>query len=131
MTIESDASRLTVKPPSPKPVYYHCHVYFDDRTAEKADGVYRLASSNQSIEAVGRFHLHPIGPHPCRQFQLLVRASKLSEVMEWLLRYRNGLDVLVHPDIEDDYAAHTTYAQWLGNAHCLSLDLFKGQTIST
>ena len=113
---------------SPKPNHYHCHVYFNDRSSEKARALYQIASSNPSIEAVGQFHLNPHWAHPSRQFQLLVNTSRLAEVTEWLELHRGGLDVLIHPEIEDDYAAHTTYAHWLGNARPLLLDRFKAKT---
>ncbi|MGB0647966.1 MAG: DOPA 4,5-dioxygenase family protein [Bradymonadia bacterium] len=130
MTAESRDSKHAAILRSLKPAHYHCHIYFSETTADKARGLYQLASSNPSIEAVGRFHLHPIGPHPCCQFQLLVKTTQLGEVTEWIERHRDGLDVLIHPEIEDDYEAHTTYAYWLGNAQPLCLDLFKPEATS-
>ena len=101
---------------------YHVHIYFDDQRENLAQTIRVQADSNQGVSALGRMHTGPVGPHPCRQFQLLVPTIHLPSVLDWLDRVRSGLSVLIHPDIEDDWAAHTTHARWLGDPVELKLE---------
>lgn len=109
----------------PEPEWYHMHVYFCDETADAAHVLYERAQKQETVHSVGRFHIKPVGPHPVRQFQLLVTPQKRHAVERWLNQNRGELDVLIHPDIDDDLLAHTTLARWLGNAHTLNLERFK------
>jgi aromatic ring-cleaving dioxygenase len=108
-----------------QPALHHLHVYFDDARADVAWAIRVLASEHPNVASVGRFHPAPVGPHPVRQFQLLASAANLERVTRWLDSVRNGLDVLIHPEIDDDLLAHTELAQWLGQPHVLKLDLFR------
>ncbi|MEE2785892.1 MAG: DOPA 4,5-dioxygenase family protein [Myxococcota bacterium] len=100
---------------------YHIHVYFTDASASHAHGLYEHIKS-QGNDTLGRFHLRPVGPHPCRQFNFTVTHDELPATCTWLDEVRKELDVLIHPLIDDDYLAHTVYARWLGHAHPLRLD---------
>ena len=113
--------------PQSEPEWYHMHVYFSDETADAAYILHERAKKQAAVHAVGRFHFEPVGPHPVRQFQLLVAPQKVPVVERWLNENRGELDVLIHPDIDDDLLAHTTLARWLGNAHALNLGRFKSR----
>ncbi len=104
---------------------YHLHVYFDEPHADAAWRIRTQASEHPKVISVGRFHAAPVGPHPVRQFQLLVSSTNLSIVSKWLDSVRGDLDVLIHPEIDNDLLAHTALAQWLGQPHVLKLDLFR------
>ncbi len=104
---------------------YHLHVYFSDATEVHAREVRSMAEAQPLVEEVGRFHSGPIGPHPVRQFQLLVRTQDVEAVVDWLETVRGPLDVLIHPEIDDDLLAHTALARWLGQAHELDLSRFR------
>ena len=104
---------------------YHLHVYFMDETAESARKIRESALQRSDIQSVGRFHDLPVGPHPVRQFQLLVAPKDLAGVEAWLETVRGGLDVLIHPEIDDDLLAHTELARWLGTPHALKLERFR------
>ena len=108
-----------------EPSHYHLHIYFADLTETAAMALFKLAQEKSNIESVGRFHTKPVGPHPVRQFQLLVSAENLISVEAWLQDVRGDLDVLIHPEIEDDLFAHTELARWLGSPHTLHLEIFK------
>ena len=108
-----------------QPNLYHLHVYFDDARANHAWLIRTQASEHPKVASVGRFHTAPVGPHPVRQFQLLVSATNLGAVTQWLESVRGDLDVLIHPEIDDDLLAHTDLAQWLGEPHALKLDRFR------
>ena len=109
----------------PEPEWYHMHIYFSDETAETAYTLFERAQKQAAVQSVGRFHTEPVGPHPVRQFQLLVASQNVNAVAHWLNQNCGELDVLIHPDIDDDLLAHTIFARWLGKAHILNLDRFK------
>ena len=111
--------------PQYEPSLYHLHIYFEDQTESKALTIYELAQTQPNIESVGRFHPNPVGPHPVRQFQLLVRTEHLGTIETWLRQVRGDLDVLIHPEIDDDLLAHTELARWLGHPHDLHLERFR------
>ena len=111
----------------PEPDWYHMHIYFSDETADAAYKLYEGAQKQSAVQSVGRFHTEPVGPHPVRQFQLLVAPQKVHAVERWLNQNRGELDVLIHPDIDDDLLAHTTFARWLGESHSLNLKRFKSK----
>ena len=104
---------------------YHLHVYFSDAQADAAKKIRAQAAEHPEVASVGRFHEKPVGPHPVRQFQILVSSANLAVVTQWLETVRGELDVLIHPEIDDDLLAHTDLAQWLGAPHRLKLDLFR------
>ena len=111
--------------PQTEPRLYHVHIYFEDDTESDARSIYEVAQTQTDIESVGRFHPSPIGPHPVRQFQLLVRTEHLDRIETWLRHVRGNLDVLIHPEIDDDLLAHTELARWLGRPHELRLEKFR------
>ena len=115
----------TEQEPQPEPSLYHLHIYFEDQTESKALMIYEQVQTLPHVESVGRFHPKPIGPHPVRQFQLLVRTEHLDSVETWLRQARGDLDVLIHPEIDDDLLAHTKLARWLGRPHELRLERFR------
>ena len=102
---------------------YHVHIYFQDGEERRATQLRDEAGSAERIIGLGRMHSGPVGPHPMRQFQLLVPTHHLDGVLEWLNCVRGELSVLIHPDIEDDLMAHTTFARWLGRP--IELDLAR------
>ena len=104
---------------------YHVHIYFADETEPEAWSLRGQLESRPEVQALGRFHTKPVGPHPCRQFQLLTDQENLPSLIAWLEANRRGLNVLIHPVIDDDYEAHTTEASWLGTPQILRLEIFK------
>ena len=106
------------------PQVYHLHVYFDDATEAQALHVRKLAMKRPEVMELGRLHERPVGPHPVRQFQILLKSDDVPGFSQWLEAVRGDLDVLIHPEIEDDLLAHTAEATWLGEAHDLKLDIF-------
>ena len=103
-------------------VQHHIHMYFSDETEHIAQRIYNDLQKHPDVVSLGRFHPKPVGPHPVRQFQVMVKPEQFEAFVAWLHEARNGLDVFIHPLIEDDYIAHTARARWLGNPHQLLLD---------
>jgi DOPA 4,5-dioxygenase len=106
------------------PELYHLHIYFNDASEAAALDVRAQVLKRPEVLGLGRFHERPVGPHPVRQFQILLAAKDVEAFVPWLDEVRNNLDVLIHPEIGDDLLAHTELVQWLGNAHPLKLDGF-------
>ena len=104
---------------------YHLHIYFDDATEDLALSLRSQLEGRPEIQGMGRFHSKPVGPHPCRQFQVLTDETHVDGLADWLDAHRGGLSVLIHPEIEDDYLAHTAEARWLGSPHPLRLEIFS------
>jgi len=105
---------------------YHVHVYFDDETVGLAHGIYTAAQTQSLITLLGRFHPKPIGPHPSRQFQMKTMGKDLEYLLDWVDKRREGLSVLIHPEIDNDYLAHTDLARWLGEPRDLNLSGLSG-----
>ncbi len=103
-------------------IQHHIHIYFSDATESTAKDVYKKLQQHPNVLSVGRFHPKPVGPHPVRQFQIMVKPDILEDFLLWLDTIRNGLDVFIHPLIDDDLLAHTKLVRWLGNPHTLNLD---------
>ena len=103
----------------------HGHVYFDEGSLEQAHALYEQLTRELPEFALGRIHDKPVGPHPCRQFQILVPSKSLADAVQWLNQNRLGLTVFWHPVIDDDLYAHTDAAFWLGEPEILKLDCFR------
>lgn len=103
---------------------YHVHIYFDGNTMEQARELIHQAG-NQFKVNVGRMHEQPIGPHPVGSCQLSFAADQFGELIPWLAKHRQGLNVLVHPESDDDWLDHTEYAMWLGEPLTLDTSLFS------
>ena len=70
---------------------------------------------------VGRFHEHPVGPHPIGSSQLAFAAEHLAPVLGWLVLNHGDVDVFIHPNTGDDLRDHRVGALWLGRCHRLNL----------
>ena len=103
---------------------YHAHVYFDAVSADQARRLCADAGAELQVE-VGRFHEKLVGPHPCWSCQLKFEAAAFADVIPWLDANRDGLTVFVHGVTGADYADHTDYAYWLGEAAELNLAMFE------
>ena len=108
-----------------QPQGYHFHVYFHNETEEVARALYAQAEASPIPWEVGRFHPGPIGPHPTRQFQIRIQPEYYEETIAWLESNRGELDVFYHPEVDDDYWAHTEGAKWLGRRYALRLECFS------
>lgn len=54
-------------------------------------------------------------------FEIHVPAAKIDSIVPVIDKKRSGLSVLIHPVQDDELAAHTVFARWLGEK--LKLDL--------
>ncbi|WP_116473445.1 DOPA 4,5-dioxygenase family protein [Zobellella maritima] len=103
--------------------HYHAHIYFDNATAEQADSL-RLQAGDLFGVGVGRMHRQRVGPHLYWSCQLSFDRAQFDDLIPWLERHRNGLNILIHGRTGDDLADHTRYAYWLGKPCPLRLEVF-------
>ncbi|MEO0867054.1 MAG: DOPA 4,5-dioxygenase family protein [Cyanobacteria bacterium J06642_11] len=103
---------------------YHAHVYFDGNSVEQGAALCKRAGELFGV-SVGRVHLRPVGPHPCRSCQLAFGKDQFDALIPWLEENRGGLTVFVHGLTGDDLADHTEHASWLGDAVPLNLLIFS------
>jgi len=103
---------------------YHAHVYYNAASKATAKEVVAQACDAFHIEA-GRFHDHPVGPHPTGSCQLTVPVKQLGPVLDWLALNRQGLTVFIHADTGDVMKDHTEHTMWLGTMPDLNLEVLK------
>jgi aromatic ring-cleaving dioxygenase len=103
---------------------YHAHVYYNETSFQKAEEVLQNISSELNVK-LGNMHKKPVGPHPLWSCQISVPVDKFSDVTQWLMKNRQGLTVLVHPDTGDDYSDHDEYALWMGSILKLDTSVFR------
>ena len=107
-------------------VGFHAHIYFD---ADNRDAAARVREGLTQFEVqLGRWHDKPIGPHPQAMYQVAFLPSQFGQVVPWLMLYREGLDILVHPETGDDLADHTLHSLWLGQKLELNVEFLRPRT---
>jgi aromatic ring-cleaving dioxygenase len=118
---------MSTSNPRPRNVFaqYHAHVYFDEKTTERARELCQNAAKLFGV-AIGRVHQKLVGPHPRWSCQLAVDSKQFEELIPWLEKNRGGLTVLVHGVTGNDLEDHTTNASWLGEPAKLNLEFFGG-----
>ena len=93
---------------------FHCHVYFDEKTEEKATLLYEKAKQDFPDLSVGTFHKKLVGPHLKWNFYMGFGEENFLRVNQWLMQNRAGLEVLVHADTGYDLIDHTERCFWYG-----------------
>lgn len=101
---------------------WHVHVYFD---AARRDLALKLRGAIQAElgerAPLGRFNEGPVGPHPIGSYEIDIRPADLGEVLAWLVLHRGPLDLLLHPNSDDELRDHREGALWLGRSYDLNL----------
>ncbi len=103
---------------------YHAHVYFDEKTIEKARALCELVTSKFDLD-MGRVHEKNVGPHPMWSCQLAFDKNKFGRVIPWLAMNRDGLVVFTHPISGDELSDHVEHALWMGAILELNVNIFK------
>jgi len=106
---------------------WHAHVYFDAATRDRAWAFREevIKRFGAAIE-MGRFHERPVGPHPRWSYQIAFAPSRFAEIVGWLALNHGALDVLVHPNTDDELRDHRDCALWLGRSYALNLQALGG-----
>ena len=103
---------------------FHAHVYYDPSTREVAARVRDGVAERFDVE-LGRWHDHPVGPHPKSMYQVKFAPEQFGVVVPWLMLHHDGLDVLIHPSTDDAVGDHTDRALWLGEKLALNVDVLR------
>jgi DOPA 4,5-dioxygenase len=111
--------------PARPPRHWHAHVYYNAATRPTAEIVRAGLAVAAPLAQLGRWHDHPVGPHPHGSFQVAFELEQLPVVLPWLMLRRQGLTVLLHPETGDEIADHTVHAAWLGETLPLRLDMLE------
>ena len=106
---------------------FHAHVYFDEATRETAARLREGLVPRFAVE-LGRWHAHPVGPHPKAMYQLAFARDQFAAVVPWLMLNRTGLSILVHPLTDDPVADHGVNSCWLGEPLPLDVDFIRRVT---
>lgn len=101
---------------------YHAHIYFDESRREAAVALRaKLLEENISVAEVFFLVDKPVGPHPLPMFQISFTQPQYVALIDWLEKHRQGLSILIHPELEDELMGHTEKANWLGVELALNL----------
>jgi DOPA 4,5-dioxygenase len=104
---------------------YHAHVYYDPvATRGRAEQLRTLIAAQFPQATLGRWHDELVGPHPQSMYQVAFPRTLLASLVPWLMLYRDGLTILLHPQTGDGYTDHTAHAVWFGAALKLRLEVF-------
>lgn len=105
------------------PTEYHAHVYFALEDLARSEQLRQLLIDAIPPDGVvHKLFARQVGPHPLPMFEIDYPASIKGDVQALLEQYRDGRPVLIHPVTDDELAAHTYGAQWLGQPLDLLLD---------
>ena len=102
---------------------YHAHIYFElDDLARTEQIRQKLIDSLPAQTVVYKLIARLVGPHTLPMFEIDFPTGMKDQVVSLIEQYRDGRSVLIHPVIDDELAAHTSGAQWLGRRLDLLLD---------
>ncbi len=104
---------------------WHAHVYYDPATTRARAAVLRGWVEEGFNVMLGRWHDVKVGPHPQAMYQILFKNADFPRLVPFLALNRMGLDVLVHPNTDDEYADHMDHALWLGRTLLLDGSMLK------
>jgi aromatic ring-cleaving dioxygenase len=113
----------------PQIAVYHAHVYYDaERTRRRAERLRGRIAAQFPQARLGRWHDELVGPHPQSMYQIAFPGDMLGSFVPWLMRNRDGLTVLLHPETGNDYRDHTAHACWFGAALPLRVEVLQKST---
>lgn len=102
---------------------YHAHVFFElDQTAQVQELHLRLQKALSDSITVGKLLYKAVGPLPKPMFQIEFEQAELAQVKQVLTQIFHGFSILIHPLLENEYLAHTEYAEWTGTPLNLNLE---------
>ncbi|KAI9775325.1 MAG: hypothetical protein M1839_001309 [Geoglossum umbratile] len=113
--------------PSPITSGFDVHVYFTPAQLPYARALHtRIRHEFPELRAF-RVWEAPVGPHPCGMFEVDVKTpGELGALMAWLVVWRAGLSVLVHPHTTKGAVwDHDVGAVWLGEKLKVDLEFLR------
>ena len=103
---------------------YHAHIYYEPATRAAAGRLREAIGAAFEVQ-LGRWHDHPVGPHPQAMYQVAFPIGEFHRLVPFLMLNRADLSVLVHQRTGDDYADHSRFALWLGPMLPLDLEFLR------
>lgn len=100
---------------------YHAHIYYDTRSKNPAESLRKGMEDLFPKASFGRWHDHPVGPHPNGSFQIEFETELFQPIISYLALNRGDLVVFVHPNTGDALIDHRDYAIWMGEKRQLNL----------
>lgn len=100
---------------------WHIHIYqrnFQDMIASEA--MVERFRKHYHFEYSRQF-TSPVGPHPL-PMHLIVLNWRKADFIPWLYKNKGELSILIHPMLDNEVAAHTTQAIWLGTPIPIDLE---------
>ena len=113
-----------MKTAAPEVTGYHAHVYYDEASRAAAAAVREALDARFAVR-LGRWRDEPVGPHPEPMYQVAFAPDQFDRIVQWLMLYRRGLTVLVHPETGHDLEDHRDRALWMGRVLDLKLDVLR------
>ena len=101
---------------------FHAHIYFNPDQLEQAQTLAAAAHERFGVR-VGRFHEHPVGPHPRASCQLTVEPHQFGDFAQWMALNRTGLTIFAHASTGADLPDHTEHVIWFGRSEELDLSV--------
>ena len=102
---------------------YHAHVFFElDQLNKIQELHFKLQQELSDPVVIGRLLDKAVGPLPKPMFQIDFEQSELQQVKQVLTQVCYGFSILIHPLLENEYLAHTAYAEWIGLPLSLNLE---------
>jgi O-acetyl-ADP-ribose deacetylase (regulator of RNase III)/aromatic ring-cleaving dioxygenase len=93
---------------------WHAHVYYAPQTRAVAAWLREEVGARFPTALLGRWHDHPVGPHPTAMYQIAFEVTEAPRLIPFLALNRRGLVVLVHPETGAPRADHLEHALWMG-----------------
>lgn len=103
---------------------FHAHIYFDRAQLPLARDLAERACAIFNAK-VGRFHEHPVGPHPRGSCQLTLTVEQFGDFAAWAPVNRGDLTIFAHANTGDDFADHARHVVWFGPSEPLELTIFR------
>ena len=106
---------------------YHAHVYFLPEQAAQAATLHATLAPRLPAGCwLGRLIEREVGPHTRPMFEIDFAEPLLPAVTALLEQYRDGLPVLLRPELDNEVVGHTSAARWLGEPLPLKLHTLRG-----
>jgi aromatic ring-cleaving dioxygenase len=103
---------------------FHSHIYFTEKTYDKAAAFHTACKSLNIPMQISSLHKNLLGPHPHWMFEVDFKSEFFLDIIGFMFKYRNGLNILVHPLSGNALLDHTDYAMFLGQKEDLNLSIF-------
>lgn len=100
---------------------YHAHIYYDRHSKKSAEGLRTCMEELFPKAVFGRWHDHPVGPHPDGSFQIEFTSEQFQPIISFLALNRGNLVIFVHPNTGDALVDHRDHAIWMGQVQPLKL----------